>query len=296
MTGDAQRLWRHLESGDTTVCRCWQIVRRDETVLGFTDHDRDLTFNGIVFRADSGLSGRVLQKATGLSVDNSAAMGTLSSPGIRSEDIEAGRYDDAEVTIWRVNWADPEARQIEFRGSIGEITRSGIEFTADLRGLSDALNRPEGLVYQRQCTASLGDHRCKVDMSRPEYFWETEVLSFGPASELLLAHGGTFPERWFASGQVEMRSGDAIGLKGSIKLDVASATGRRLFLWEAIRARIVPGDRVAVFAGCDRAPETCREKFANFPNFRGFPHVPGDDWVMSYPARSLRRDGGSRLS
>jgi uncharacterized phage protein (TIGR02218 family) len=296
MSGDRQRLRAHLATGDTSVCRCWQVVRADGVSLGFTDHDRDLTFDGVAFRAGSGLSGRVLQKATGLSVDNSAAMGTLSSPGIRAEDVEAGRFDGAEVTIWKVNWADPEAREVEFRGTLGEITRSGIEFEAELRGLTEALNRTDGRVFQRQCTASLGDRKCGVDMSRPEYRWETEVLAWGPASEMLLAAAPTYPDRWFAGGSVEVQSGDAAGLAANIKQDVSNVEGRRIVLWEAIRARIRPGDLVALVAGCDRAPETCRAKFSNFINFRGFPHVPGDDWVMSYPARAQRRDGGSRSS
>jgi uncharacterized phage protein (TIGR02218 family) len=296
MSGDVQSLRAHLASGDTTVCRCWQVVRRDGARFGFTDHDRDLSFDGVTFRAGSGLSGRVIQKATGLSVDNSAALGTLSSPGIRAEDVEAGRYDGAAVTIWRVNWASPEARAIEFRGTLGEITRSGIEFEAELRGLAEALNRAEGLVFQRQCTAQLGDQRCKVETTRPEYRWETEVLSLGPGSEMLLPNGSPYPERWFAGGRVEIRSGEASGLAGSIKQDVSLSEGRRIVLWEAVRARIVPGDLVALIAGCDRAPETCRAKFANFINFRGYPHVPGDDWVTSYPARAQRRDGGRRSS
>jgi len=296
VSGNAQLLRAHLAGGDTTVCRCWQVVRRDGETLGFTDHDRDLSFGGVVFRAGSGLSGRVVQKATGLSVDNTAAMGTLSSPGIRADDVEAGRYDAAAVTIWQVNWSDPEARQIEFRGTLGEITRSGVEFEAELRGLTDALNRADGLVFQRQCTARLGDRRCRVDTSRPENSWETEVISWGPGSEMLLSASAAYPDHWFAGGRLEVRSGGAAGLAGSIKQDNTAAAGRRITLWEAIRATIGPGDRVTLVAGCDRAPETCRTKFSNFANFRGFPHVPGEDWVMSYPARAQRRDGGSRSS
>nr|WP_325048889.1 phage BR0599 family protein [Rhodophyticola porphyridii] len=47
-------------------------------------------------------------------------------------------------------------------------------------------------------------------------------------------------------------------------------------------------------AGCDKRMETCRLKFNNLLNFRGFPDIPGDDWLMSYPARTNARDGGSR--
>ena len=41
----------HLASGITTLARCWALTRADGTVLGFTDHDRDIGFDGIVFKA-----------------------------------------------------------------------------------------------------------------------------------------------------------------------------------------------------------------------------------------------------
>ncbi len=296
MSADPSAFRTHLASGSTTVCRCWQVQRRDGAVLGFTDHDRDLVFEGVRFRADTGLSGRAYQSSTGLSVDNAAALGLLSDAVIRAEDIDAGRYDGAEVTIWRVNWANPTEREVEFRGSIGEIVRSGSRFEAELRGLSEALNRTDGLVFQRQCSAVLGDVRCKVDVALPAYTWETEVVAWGPGAEGFVAAESAYPERWFDSGRLEVTGGAAAGLTGLVKRDRLVAAGRRLELWEDLRADLRPGDPVRLVAGCDRSGTTCRVKFNNFTNYRGFPHVPGEDWVMSYPARERRRDGGSRNS
>jgi hypothetical protein len=39
-------LAEHIASGTTTLCRCWKLIRKDGTVLGFTDHDRDIAFDG----------------------------------------------------------------------------------------------------------------------------------------------------------------------------------------------------------------------------------------------------------
>ena len=44
----------HLGEGVTTLCRCWTLTRRDGLVLGFTDHDRDLTVAGTLHGARSG--------------------------------------------------------------------------------------------------------------------------------------------------------------------------------------------------------------------------------------------------
>ena len=68
-----------LESGVTTLARCWRLTRRDGVVLGFTDHDRDITFEGTTFEAGSGLSASEITASVGLSVDNLEVDGALSS-------------------------------------------------------------------------------------------------------------------------------------------------------------------------------------------------------------------------
>jgi hypothetical protein len=68
----------HLEGGVTTIARAWAVVRRDGRIFGFTDHDRDLAFEGITFRADTGMSARALAQSTGLAVDNTEGFGALS--------------------------------------------------------------------------------------------------------------------------------------------------------------------------------------------------------------------------
>ncbi len=90
-----------------------------------------------------------------------------------------------------------------------------------------------------------------------------------------------------------MLSGAAEGLIGLVKNDRLSGDGRRIELWEALRAAVARGDAVRIEAGCDKRAETCRLKFNNLLNFRGFPHIPGEDWQMSYPAEGQPLDGGS---
>jgi hypothetical protein len=167
----------HLATGATTVCRAWAVTRRDGVVLGFTDHDRDLAFEGVVFRAASGLTASAVQQGTGLAVDNTEALGALSDAGLTEADILAGRYDGAEVRLWQVNWADVDQREMLFRGSVGEITRAGGAFRAELRGLTEMLNQPRGRVFQRDCSAVLGDGQCRVETGLPMFsvVWRCRV-------------------------------------------------------------------------------------------------------------------------
>ena len=291
MTADALRA--HMETGTTCVCRCWSVTRGDGVTLGFTDHDRALSFEGIAFRADSGLTARALQQSTGLSVDKSEALGALSAPAITEADIEAGRFDGAEVRAWLVNWMAPEERILQFRGSLGEITRSGGAFRAELRGLADALNQQRGRVYHSRCSAVLGDGRCGVDLTQPGLDLEGAVTGFADGRIVEMVDPGGFAEAWFQRGAFEVLDGAAAGLKGVVKSDASIGGTRRLALWEVLRAPLIDGDRVRVVAGCDKRPETCRTKFSNMLNFRGFPNIPGEDWLVSYPRQGGGNTGGS---
>ena len=84
-------LEEHLASGHTTLCHAWRITRRDGAIFAFTDHDGDLVIEGQVFRAESGLGANAIAQSTGLSVDNTEAIGALSDASIREDEIEQGR-------------------------------------------------------------------------------------------------------------------------------------------------------------------------------------------------------------
>ena len=286
----AEQLYAHLKSGLTTVARCWKVERRDGVVLGFTDHDRDLSFDGINFNAETGLTAAALQQTTGLSVDNSEATGGLSSEAIREADITAGRYDDAQVIAWLVNWANTEQRVVRFCGTLGEISRDGTVFRAELRGLSEKLNHPMGRAYQSDCSAVLGDRSCGVDLTAPGYSWEGPVETFRERTFSWVSLDG-FDQRWFERGRLRVVTGDAAGLSAVIKNDRLTNDGRSVEIWQELRAPVAPGDIIRLEAGCDKSLETCRLKFANVLNFQGFPSIPGEDWLLAIPALRARSGG-----
>ena len=288
--GDAMKA--HLASGATTLARCWKLTRADGQVMGFTDHDRDLRFDGVVYRAGSGLDAGALQQGNGLAVDNGQAIGALSDAGISGADIRAGRYDRAEIELWLVNWRDVAQRALWFRGMIGEIRQRDGVFEAEIRGLAELLNQPQGRAFHRKCAAVLGDASCKVDLSAPGYSAEVAVGSVDGGVFLFDGLSG-FDAGWFAGGVVEVLDGAAAGLRGVIRLDGFRGGQRRVELWEALAVAPAAGDRLRLSAGCDKRGETCRLKFHNFHNFRGFPHIPGDDWQLTVPARAGVNNGGS---
>ncbi|WP_281858403.1 DUF2163 domain-containing protein [Litoreibacter halocynthiae] len=287
-------LQEHLEGGLTTVCRCWAVTRRDGRVFGFTDHDEGLSFEGVDFKADTGLTASALQQVTGLAVDNTEAVGALSDDAVKEADINAGRFDGAEVTAWLVNWCDVTAREVLFKGSIGELKRADGAFHAELRGLSEVLNTPVGRGYQKPCQAVLGDKRCCVDLTAAGYRTEVAVEQVEAGRVFRFSVLAGFDDRWFERGRLEVRSGQADGLVAMVKNDHIVDGARVIELWEELRMPVEVGDTVLLETGCDKRIETCRLKFQNIANFQGFPHIPGEDWLMTYPQDSGANDGGSR--
>ena len=286
-------LQARLDSGATRLCRCWRVRRRDGVDLGFTDHDGDLSFNGLTYRAGTGMDASAIQAGTGLGVDNAQAVGALSAAAGREEEVAAGRSDGAEVWHWLVDWQQPELRVLLFRGSFGEIRRSDGAFEVELRGLAEALNKPVGRAVMRTCDRVLGDSRCRFDTGRPGFSAEGAVTGGSAGGSLRVSGLGGFADRWFEQGVLTWLSGENAGEVATVKVDRKTDGGRSLALWAAPGRPVAAGDRFRVVAGCDKQAETCREKFANFLNFRGFPHIPGDDWVTAYPKDGAVHDGSS---
>jgi uncharacterized phage protein (TIGR02218 family) len=285
-------LQARLDGGATRLCRCWRVRRRDGVALGFTDHDDDVVFEGVVHRASSGMDASALQAATGLSVDNAQAVGALSDAAVSEEDIRAGRYDGAEVWHWLVDWERPELRVLLFRGSFGEIRRADGAFEVELRGLAEALNAPVGRSVLRTCDRVLGDAKCGFDVTVPGFSGEGEVAAVG--SGLRATGLAGFADGWFRQGRLTWLSGANAGETATVMTDRLTADGSRaLTLWRQPGSAVAVGDRFRIVAGCDKQAETCRAKFDNLLNFRGFPHLPGDDWVTAYPKDGASHDGGS---
>ena len=287
-------LIEHLHTGATTTCHAWLVVRKDGQSYGFTDHDRNLEFDATVFKAGSGLTAGALQKSAGMAVDNTEVSGALTDEGISDEDLAAGRFDGAQVTTWIVNWEDVSQRIVRFQGSFGEIRRSSGRFTVELRGLTEVLNQQKGRVYQPNCGAGLGDNECRFDLNQTGFSLEASLQSIEVSGQYCLKSQPDFPQKWFERGRAIVMSGRAKGVQGIVKFDQEIEGRRRVTLWVDFDLSPEVGDLIRFEAGCDKLSETCRNKFANFLNFRGFPNIPSSDWVASYPVASQRNDGGSR--
>jgi uncharacterized phage protein (TIGR02218 family) len=274
-------LQEHLDSGATTLCWCWRLTRRDGLKLGFTDHDRDVAFDATTFEAAAGFTASEMRDSVGLSVDNLEVTSALSSDRLSEADLVAGLYDDARVEIFRVNWNAPE-RVLMRSGSLGEVRRGAGAFAAEVRGLAHYLQQPKGRLYQFTCDADLGDGRCGVDLTAENYRGEGAIAEIMGERRFAVSGLGAFAGDWFTRGLLTFTSGAADGQASEVKAHASAAGAVTIELWAPVRAPLQVGQTFVVTAGCDKRLETCAAKFANSVSFRGFPHMPGNDFVTTF--------------
>ena len=281
-------LQAHLDDGTTTLAWCWKITRADGVVLGFTDHDRVLTFAGVDFEPESGLSASEIRAGADLAVDSQDAEGALTSDRITETDILDGRWDNALVEVWRVNWQTPGQRVLIRRGAIGELRRGRVAFVAEVRSMAHVLGQTVGRVYQGTCDAALGDSRCGVDLNDPAYTGTGAVVDPIRDRAFTASGLGAFDNGWFSFGYLEWTSGPNSGRLAEVMMHELSSGVVTITLLEAPVRPIEGGETFTIRAGCDKRSTTCAAKFSNILNFRGFPHIPGQDAVIRYATS----DGG----
>jgi uncharacterized phage protein (TIGR02218 family) len=278
----------HVASGATTLCWCWRLTRADGVVQGFTDHDRDLAFDGTIFEAAAGFSASEIRDSVGLAVDNLEVTSAVSSERLAEADLAAGLYDNAAVEIFRVNWAAPDQRVLMRSGNLGEVKRGGVAFTAEVRGLAHYLQETKGRLFQYACDADLGDARCGIDLAAATFRATGTLVDVLSPRRFTVDGLATYASGWFTQGLLQFTSGAASGQAIEVKQHASAAGLVTVELWAAARLPLTPGQPFTVTAGCDKQLATCQAKFANAVNFRGFPHMPGNDFltVVSRPGKA----------
>ena len=283
-TGISAGLLAHKAAGVATLATCWLVTRRDTTRYGFTTHVRDITdvpapYNGITFQARSAFTPSEVGTRADLSVDNLEVAGILSSLTITENDLLAGRWDFATVEVFEINYND-RTHGVEKKrfGTLGNVSRRGAGFRAELRGLNQYLQHPIGEVFQTTCRATLGDARCGVALSTIP---GTVVTPNGQIGFTNAGH--VEPAGWYDNGLATWTSGPNNGLQAHIR---AHTAGGVFTFAQPMPFAIGVGDAYSLTVGCrKRAIEDCKTKFNNIANFRGEPYVVGMDKLIQIGRR-----------
>jgi uncharacterized phage protein (TIGR02218 family) len=283
-----------LEGGATTLARCFVVTRRDGVAQGFTDHDEDIVLDGVICRARTGITASEAKQQLGLAVAGSEMSGALASDTLNEADLAAGLYDAAAIAVHLVDWSEPALQVHLASGVLGEVRREGIAFTAELRSLAHRLQEESGRLYTSACQADLGDARCTVDLADEQYRGGGVVDAVTAAGAFTASGLDAFAGGWFDGGKLTWISGANAGSAMEVKIHRAAAV-IAIELWQAMPQPIAAADTFVVTAGCDKRFATCRDRFANSPNFRGFPAIPGNDFLIQVPVPGEPGHDGTML-
>jgi len=242
-------------------------------------------FDGTTFAPESGFTASEIRAGSDLSVDAQEAEGVLTSTTITETDILDGRWDNATVEIWRVNWADTASRALLRRGAIGQVRRGRLHFVAEMRSLAHVLGQTIGRTFQASCDAALGDARCGVNINDPANRGTGTVETLSGDRAFTTSGIAGFSNGWFALGTMTWLTGANAGRTAEVLGHAVTGADVIITLLEAPVRPAEVGNTFEIFAGCDKRFETCQSKFANAVNFRGFPDIPGQDTIIRYAAK-----------
>ncbi|MCB1501356.1 MAG: DUF2163 domain-containing protein [Bauldia sp.] len=268
----------HITGEVTTLASCWRLDRTDGWVRGFTDHDQDIVFEGVTYVAATGFLPSAVKSGSDLSVDNLDIEGFLDDDALKAADLSAGLFDGARIEVFLVNWAAlGQGKLILRKGWLGEVKRADQRFSAEIRGLANLLQQTHGKLYSRLCRVDLGSSECTVNLAPLSD--DATVDEVVAADQIIITTAR--PSGFFTFGKATFLTGANAGASNEVLLHDQQTI--RFFV--PMTRPIAVGDTVRLVTGCDKTPETCHAKFGNILNFRGEPHIPGNDKVFSYPVR-----------
>lgn len=151
-----------------TQVNCMRIVRTDGTTFHFVaGYDRDLMMsNGTIYVPDEGgfdptaVDHNADYKSVTIDLD-----GVLLPDGIQRSDLASGKFDYADIFIFRTISKDPvEDDEPVINGKFGKITLTDDEFSIQFRSIADLLNQNIVRIHTALCDADFGDSRCQYPL------------------------------------------------------------------------------------------------------------------------------------
>ena len=301
MKAASSAIQAHLASYTTSIAYLWKVKRVDGTIFGFTTHDVDITYDDgagpITYLAETGFTASATSSKSDLSVDTTEALGFLESNSLLEPDIRAGKFDNCDIWIRLVNWADLSMGDVLLRrGTVGIVQMKNQQFTAEVRGLASKLRARIGATYGPVCRATFGSginaidmhshYLCKFDVTTVRQTGSVssvaDLRTLMPAAGLTGQGGatGSASAGWFDDGFLTFTSGVLSGASFEIK----TWDGATLEFFLDFPLLPAAGDTFTIEPGCNRTIDDCQGKFLNIANFRGEPFIPGMDQLLDYPS------------
>lgn len=268
----------HLDDTTTTMGCCWRITREDGIIFRLTDADVPVQLSDGEYTPTDAGRPSAIENTTDLTTGNLTVQQILSSDQITVDDLNAGLFDNAKVELYWINYENPGQGHITlFVGYFGQVEmHDDVDFEVELKSLSTILEQSVARQYTQQCDADFGDSRCGLSVE--DYTYSGTVTAVTD-NQIFTDTSITEEDNYYKYGKLTWTSGN----NNTYQVEVKNQTAGQITLFLPMPYSIEVGDTFNVIAGCDKYFNTCKNKFDNVINFRGFPHVPGRDSIGTYP-------------
>lgn len=156
----------------------------------------------------------------------------------------------------------PEQYNLIFKGKIKKVSIKDNIITANAESQTGIFRKKlPNILYQSYCNNTLYDSVCTIE--EDDYLLNTDCTIDG--SDLISTDISSYDDDYFTGGYAEY--------EGQKRL-ITNNTGNTITLQVPFSDVEDETINVNFYAGCDKNPDTCKNKFSNFSNFVGFPYIP----------------------
>lgn len=256
-----------------TAATFWRVYRRDGVTLGFTSHDRDLTFAGVKHRSAPGMVPSAIRLTSDLSEENAGVEGALSHDAISESDLSAGLFDEAAIEVGIVDWQGLD-HIILYSGTLGRITDDRRGFSGELRSAKRVLDQDLVPRTSPTCRAAFCGRGCGLSAAR----FTSRIVIDEVDADLNRVKVPGISTNDHRDGRIRFLEGPQTG----IAFAIVGTNGEWLSLDRPLSGGLSSGTTAELLQGCDHTLTTCTHRYGNAVNFRGEPFLPGNDLLARY--------------
>lgn len=255
------------------------VVNDGVTIYRHTSATRDISYSGDVYTSIALERGEVAITMPGDEKDLIVTL-PIDHAFVRRWTAQAVPPRKAELTVYRQNGGETE--QI-WNGPITSMNAesSVAKFRVPSRAGEWMLRLIPLFTAGRECSNVLYDTACTVSRTGSFgglAFKVTTTVIYVNGRDVRVDLGDTDRNgSWAEGGELlHTATGDrmTITLQTDLNAGISAVADLRMQM-QIVGLKV--GDSVEIYAGCDHDMTSCRDKFDNRPNFRGFPSMPSQN-------------------
>lgn len=134
-----------------------------------------------------------------------------------------------------------------------------------------------------------------IELNTATYSRQVSIIGKEDGNRLIIQGNTDISTNWWSFGKLTFLSGPYANQPLRIASHLIEQGKHKLTLWSPLMLEQTYPVTATISAGCDKSWSSCQTKFQNTENFRGFPHMPGNDFILAGPESQSAANNGEKL-